>query len=320
MKALVTGANGFIGSHLCEHLLKLGLSVRGMVRRTSNLRWLPSVAQARFELVYGDLRDAESLRRAVAGVETVFHLGANVRDAGEFESVNLNGTRLLAESCIEAGVRRFVLFSSAAAGGPARCPEEPRCEDHPPQPVSRYGRGKLAAEAVIQELRDRLPSVILRLPAVYGPRDHDLVILLRWARRGVMPVFGGSFSVVYVGDAVRAAVLAAECDVSSGAVYYVTDGRCYTFDDLAGIVGSAFGRRPMRVRVPRWFVRAAAWLSEKTARNGSIFNRDKARELTQQCWVANPDKARTELGFVPEYDLTTGLLQTIRWYEEMNWL
>ncbi len=320
MNALVTGANGFIGSHLCEHLLRLGFSVRGMVRRTSNLQWLASVAQARFELVYGDLRDSESLRRAVADVEKVFHLGANVRDAREFESVNLNGTRLLAEAALKAGVKRFVLFSSAAAGGPARCRAEPRCEAHPPQPVSRYGQGKLAAEAAIQELRDRLSSVILRLPAVYGPRDRDLVTLLRWARRGVVPVLGGTFSVIHVSDAVRAAALAAERAVRSGSVYYVTDGRCYTFEDLARVVGSAFSRRPLLVRVPRWFVYAAAWLSERFARHGSIFNPDKARELTQECWVANPDKARAELGFVPEYDLTTGLLQTIRWYEEMNWL
>ncbi len=319
MKTLVTGANGFIGSHLCEHLLELGHSVCGMVRRTSNLRWLTHIS-SQVELVYGDLRDSESLHRAADGIEVVFHLGASVRDARDFEQVNCTGTRLLAQACIDARVRRFVLFSSAAAGGPAPSPEEPRCEAQPPEPVSRYGRGKLAAEAVLQDLCNQLRSVILRLPAVYGPRDQDLVALLRWAKRGLVPVFGGSFSAVYVSDAVRAAALAAERDVPSGTVYYVTDGQCYTFNDMAGILGSAFGSRPVSVRLPRWFVHAAAWLSEKTARNGSIFNPDKARELTQPCWVASSDKARTELGFVPEYDLKTGMSKTIRWYEEMNWL
>ncbi|MEO0077954.1 MAG: NAD(P)-dependent oxidoreductase [candidate division WOR-3 bacterium] len=319
MKALVTGANGFIGSHLCEYLIELGHSVRGMVRRTSNLRWLAQVL-SRMDLVYGDLRDSDSLRRAVDGIEVVFHLGANVRDTRDFEEVNCNGTRLLAQACVDAQVRRFVLFSSAAAGGPALSPEEPRCEAHPPEPVSRYGRGKLAAENAVLALSHQLCSVILRLPAVYGPRDQDLITLLRWARRGFVPVFGGTFSTIYVGDAVRAAVLAAERNVPSGAVYYVTDGQCYTFNDMAGVLASVFGRRPILVRLPRWFVHAAAWLSEKTARNGSIFNPDKARELTQQCWVASSDKARTELGFVPEYDLKTGMCKTIQWYEEMNWL
>jgi nucleoside-diphosphate-sugar epimerase len=323
MKTLVTGANGFIGSHLCELLLSRGHAVRGMVRRTSNLRWIEQLTtchSSRFALVYGDVCDLDSLRRAVAGVEVVFHLGASVRDVRQFEEVNCTGTRLLAQACIEAGVSRFVLFSSAAAGGPAEGPSRPRREEHAPAPVSLYGRGKLVAEAVLLELRERLHSVILRLPAVYGPRDRDLVLLLRWAGRGLLPVFGGSFSAIHVADAVRSAVLAAERPVPSGAVYYVTDGQCYTFEDLARVIEQVLARSVWRVRVPRWFVGAAAWMSERLARNGSILNPDKARELTQECWVASPDKARAELGFIPEFTLATGMPQTIRWYQEMNWL
>ena len=319
MKALVTGANGFIGSHLCERLKAQGHTVRGMVRRTSDLTWIQNLG---LELVYGDVRDAESLRAAVADMDTVFHVGATVRarDPLDFERVNCEGTRLITEACVTAGVKRFVLFSSAAAAGPASGPDQPKTESHEPQPVSLYGKGKLGAERALQQMKDRLHSVILRFPAVYGPRDRDTVMLLRWVKRGLLPVFGGTFSTVYVADAARAASLAAERDVESGSVYYVADGNCYTYGDMAGIAERTLGRRPLRLRLPRWLLGAAGWFSEKVSREGAIFNRDKARELAQHCWVCSIDKARAELGFVPEYDLERGMRETIRWYQEMKWL
>ncbi len=319
MKTLVTGANGFIGSHLCELLKKRGHGVRGLVRKTSDLTWIGDLD---IELAYGDLRDRESLVTAATGMDWVFHTAATVRpkDRVDFERVNYEGTKVLAEVCAETGVKRFVLFSSAAAAGPATSPDRPKAETDRAEPVSYYGRGKLKAEQAVVELKDRLHSVILRFPAVYGPRDRDSLVLLRNLKRGIRPVLGGTFSVVYVKDAVRAALLAAECDVSSGSVYFISDGCWYDYDGMSRVAAKLLGRKTVRVRMPGWAVKAAGRVSEWFSREGSIFNRDKAEELVQECWVCDTSKAQEELGFEPEYLLEKGLGEAIRWYQERNWL
>ena len=319
MNALVTGANGFIGSHVCELLIRSGHNVRALVRRTSNLEWISVLG---LELAYGDMREPDTLAAAVRGTECVFHAAAVLRPRGmhEFMDVNYRGTHALAEAAIAAGAKRFVLFSSAAAGGPAAGPKQPRTECEASSPVSLYGKGKLKAEDALVELRDRLHSVILRFPAVYGPRDRDVLLFLKCIRRGFMPDLGGTFSAVYVGDVARAALLAAERPVASGSVYYITDGHCYSYADMAGIGARLVGRRPLRVRIPRRALRAAGWASERLLRLGSIFNRDKATELAQECWACSSDKAHAELGFEAEYSLERGMGETFRWYRQMEWL
>ena len=319
MKALVTGANGFIGSHLCEGLLARGYEVRGLVRRTGDLTWIKDLG---LEIVYGDLRDPGSLAAAAVGVDVAFHAGAKVRtrDTSEYERVNREGTRLIAEACVARGVRRFVLFSSASAAGSAPSPDNPSTEEQEARPVTLYGKGKLGAEQVLVALREKLHSVILRFPAVYGPRDRDMAMLLRWVKRGVLPVFGKAFSAVYVKDAARAAVLAAERDVPSASVYYVSDGNCYYYKDTASLFAGLLGRKPLAVPLPSWLVCAAGWLSEALNPGGSVFNADKAKELTQQCWVCRPDKATRELGFAPAHNLQSGMTETVKWYQEQSWL
>jgi nucleoside-diphosphate-sugar epimerase len=319
MKALVTGANGFIGSHLCEELLARGYEVRGLVRTTSDLTWIKDLG---LEIVYGDLRDPGSLAAAAVGVDVAFHAGAKVRarDTSEYERVNREGTRLIAEACAARGVRRFVLFSSASAGGSASSPDDPSTEEHEARPVTLYGKGKLGGEQALAALKDRLHSVILRFPAVYGPRDRDILMMLKWVKRGVLPVLGKAFSAVYVKDAVRAAVLAAEKDVPSASVYYISDGNCYNYEGVADLFENLLGKRPLAVTVPSWLVRAAGWLSETLSSGGSVFNADKAKELTQPCWVCRPERAGRELGFAPAYDLQSGMTETVKWYQEQSWL
>ncbi len=319
MHALVTGANGFIGSHLCEHLLEAGYRVRAMVRRTSDLRWIEELD---LEMVHADIRDPASLAQAVAGVDRVFHTAATVRprDPADYGRVNYEGTKSVVTACVAAGVKRLVFFSSAAAGGPARGPDAPQQEAAPAQPVSDYGRGKLMAERAVQERKDELHSVILRLPAVYGPRDRDGLVLFQNLKRGLRPVFGGTFSVVYVKDAVSAAACAAEADVASGSVYYVSDGGSYDYDEMAGIAEGLIGKKTMRVRIPGWGIKAAARVNEWLSRGGAILNRDKARELVQECWVCDTTRAEEELGYKPQYRLDRGLAETIRWYQERKWL
>lgn len=319
MRVLVTGANGFVGSHLCERLLERGFAVRAMVRRSSNLQWIKDL---RLEFAYADLCEPATLGAAVQGCEQVFHLGAAIRarDRHEFGRVNVAGTRSLVEVCLKAGVSRFVMFSSMAAAGPASSPEQPVLETQECRPVSEYGAAKLKAEQAVLDERERLHSVVLRFPAIYGPRDRDSLFLWRWVMRGVMPLLGGTFSAIYVADAVRVALLAVERSVESGSIYHVSDGYSHTWEELAGIAERLSGRRLTKVRLPRWFLLFAASLSEWMSPDSSIFNSDKARELIQECWTCSIERARAELGFEPEFDLARGLAATFEWYRQVGWL
>lgn len=318
MKALVTGANGFIGSHLCAALVSKGDEVRGLVRKTSNLEWL---AGLNLELVYGSIEDEDSLVRAVDGVDVVFHTAAVVRakDKNDFLRINSEGSARLARASASAGVKRFVLFSSAAAVGPVR-PGESLSTKEVPTPVSIYGRAKLEAERATLEYQEAMRLVILRFPAVYGPRDRDGLLMWRMFSRGVVPILGGTFSLVYVADAVRAAVLAAECDCPSGSAFFVSDGNCYSYHQLARVWKEVTKKKVVCFRVPRFLTFFAAGLNQWLNREGAIFNLDKVRELCQACWVCTDNRTERWLGFKPEFDLRKGAEKTLRWYKEKGWL
>lgn len=319
MKVLVTGASGFIGSHLCEDLVGRGYEVRAMVRKTSNRQWLEGL---KIELVYGDMNDPASLKESVQGVEAVFHSAAVVRGGkkGDFLRINYEGTSKLARIAADAGVKRFILFSSMAAAGPGRG-EGLLNELRMPMPVSEYGRAKLAAENAVLELKDRMKVVILRFSAVYGPRDRDGLILWRTFARGWAPVLGGTFSLIFVADAVRAAVLALEKDVPSGAIYFISDGNCYNYDTVVQEWEKITSRKLRRVKLPPKFIfLLLAQIYSWWKREETIFNPDKIREICQECWVCENKRAEKELGFKPEYDLGRGGEITLKWYKEKGWI
>lgn len=321
MKVLVTGANGFIGSHLCEFVLQRGYEVRALVRKTSNLRWIKDLA---LELAYGDITDEGSLAQAVEGVEVVFHTAAVVRPKRreDFVRVNYQGTKRLAQKAEDAGVRRLVFFSSVAAAGPARAGERLN-EKKEPQPVSEYGRAKLEAERAVLELKEKMGVVILRFPAVYGPRDKDGLLFWQMFKQGWAPLMGGTFSLIYVSDAVAAAVLAANYEplpTTRDPVYFISDGSCYTFYDLVREWEKVTGRKVRTFRIPNWLGFLTAQLNSWLTREGTVFNPDKLRELTQECWVCSDERARVELGFEPQTSLRKGVEITWQWYKQEGWL
>jgi dihydroflavonol-4-reductase len=326
-QALVTGSTGFVGSHLVEALVEQGDRVRCLVRQTSNRRWLEHLP---VEYAVGELRDPASLRRAVDGVEVVYHVAAALAATSDdaFDAVNFHGTRALAEACIDAGapVRRFVYVSSVAACGPSR-DGRPLDETMPEQPVSAYGRSKLRGERVLLELADRLPVTILRPPVIFGPRDPNLLPLFKCVKHGFRIQMGLSGACVtdfaYVANVVHAAVLAGRAETPSGQIYLVGEGVPRRWDEIVDTMAEVFGVRGVRIQFPALVTRAIGELGSLWARlTGTpvMLDADKAREFLQQSWGMDIGKATRALGYRPVVDLRRGVELSVAGYRALNWL
>jgi nucleoside-diphosphate-sugar epimerase len=322
MRALVTGATGFVGSHLAEALHRRGDEVTALVRSP---RKAEALAPLGVRVVPGDLDDVRSLASAVEGQEVVFHVAGLVaaRNEDEFMRCNRDGSARLAAAAAGAGVARFVMVSSMAAGGPAK-PGRPLTGTEPARPVTAYGRSKLAAETAITA--GTLPWVIVRPPTVYGPRDREVLKVFRIARLGIAPVLGDGhqqLSAVHGADVAPALIAAGTAAATVGKIYYACHPEIVTGADLVRAVGSAMGRRLSLVHVPEPVGRALLGVTEASARiagRPTILTRDKANEFFQDAWIGDPAPLARDSGWRASYDLTSGLADTYRWYRSAGWL
>lgn len=324
--ALVTGATGFVGSHLVEALLERGWEVRCLVRRTSDLRWLP---RERVRLVEGDVGDEsvagrEALAAAVKGVDTVFHLAAVTSAARDvtYLRVNVDGTRRLAAAVRESAPdAHVVLCSSLAAAGPPT-PGYPATEQDLDNPKGAYGMSKWLAEQVLAE--SGLRHVVIRPPAVYGPRDVDILAAFRLASRGLavrLAPEGQRLSFVHARDLAAGLALAAEREATGK--YYMSDGQVHLWEDVMTGIGAAIGHVLRVVSLPTGILHAAARLDRTRALllgRKPLLTPDRARELSGPDWSCSDDLAREELGYESRIPLLDGLFETAEWYRVEGWV
>jgi dihydroflavonol-4-reductase len=325
MRALVTGASGFIGSNLVDRLLAEGASVKCLVRRRSKLTWLQNLPVT---LVAGDFQDQDSLARAVADTDLVFHVAGATRAprrAAYFRG-NFEATRNLLRACEQHGPpgQKFVYLSSLAAAGPSS--GSPLTEDQPPRPVSAYGESKLWAERAVLEFSQQRPATIIRPPAVYGPRDRDTLLLLKSIHRGLHVIPGcvvQQVSLVHVGDLVTGMLLAARSDRSQGRVYYLSGDGHYDWRTIGELAGRALAKGFKTLRVPWWLMRLVALggsIASQFTPTPTLMSLDKLRDLRQSQWLCSNERAKAEIGFQPAVDLLTGLADTSAWYKKAGWL
>lgn len=323
LRVLVTGGTGFVGTHTVARLVREGYAVRCLVRPTSDRRRLPPEV----EQATGHLLDYDSLVRAARGCWAVIHLGGLVkaRDVQEFRRVNRDGTANLVRAAKESGVARMVLCSSQAAAGPSTPDRRRRAED-PPQPVTDYGRSKLAAEEVLKASAGELWWCILRPPAVYGPWDTAFLTMVRWIKRGFKIRLGRGdmpFSLIHAADLAQALTLAVQAEWHSGAVWFVTDGEDHNLEELAVFIEDALGKRARWLTVPLWAGPLVAGATELYARlrGGTAFlGRQKLRELVQPAWTCDDQPFRLATGFEPSYRLREGIAETVEWYLDAGWV
>jgi dihydroflavonol-4-reductase len=317
---LVTGGTGFIGTHLLERLVANREAVRAVVRRTRLPRTLPSGV----ETVYGDLESGAGLADALRGVEAVIHL-AGVTKAlrtEDFYSGNVRATEQLVHAMAGQGIR-LIHVSSLAAIGPSTAGAL-LAEDAAPQPLTHYGKSKLAAERLVRDLAPE--AVIVRPPVVYGPRDTDVFQLLKSISKGlVLEIAGGErwFSAIYVKDLVEGLLAAVSTPRASGRAYFLAHAKPVSWRQLGASAARIMARTPRVLTVPFAVANAVGACAEVWARcsgKPGIVSREKIAEARCMAWNCDTARAAQELGFVAGTSLDDGLAATLAWYKEAGWL
>ena len=326
MKVFVTGATGFLGSHLTEELVRRGHEVTCLVRKTSDLKWLTPL---KIKLVYGDATEPGGLAEAVAGQEIVYHVAGVLAATSEpaYLKVNAQGVENMIAACLEAKapLKRFILVSSVAAMGPS-FRGVPLDETTPCQPRRGYGWSKREGEMRALKYRDRIPLTIIRPPGIYGPRDRQILKAFKVAKHGFFPIIGNPdrrVNLAHVADVVQGTILAGESPRGLSETFIIAGAENPTWNELVGHMGTGMGKRVRSLSVPAWLVDRVADLSVLWGRlrgRPAIFDREKAGDFGARQWLYSIDKAKKVLGYAPRHSVSEGFCETVAWYRKAGWL
>jgi dihydroflavonol-4-reductase len=322
MKSLLTGATGFVGRHLVNALLRRGDAVTALIRSPQKAQ---EIAALGVRLVKGNLNDLRAMDQAGEGQDVVYHVAGLVAalNEAEFLQVNRDGTRALLEAATGGRAGRFVLVSSAAAAGPS-LPGVPLRGDEPPNPVTIYGRSKLAGEQVVQG--GKIPWTIVRPPAVYGPGDRELLRVFKLARLGFAPVFGGGrqeLSLVYGPNLGEALAAAGRAPNAAGRIYYACHPEVVTSGAMVREIGRAMGKSVRLLPLPAMLANGILTVTGAAARltgKATLLTRDKAHEFLAPAWTVDPASLTADTGWRAEHDLHSGVKETLEWYRKHHWL
>ena len=325
-KLLITGASGFLGYHLIEAALLQEYEVYAGVRNSSSTIHLD---KNRVTVVEMDMSDTNGLKDILEryGINYIIHAAALTRakTASIYNFSNAILTRNLANAAMEAntGIKKFVFISSLAALGPS-ADGEPVKENAIPRPLTWYGKSKLLAENYLREIKN-LPFIVLRPTAVYGPREKDLLLLVKSVNRGIEVYIGRGeqkLSFVYVKDMAAIAVKCLESKIN-GAFYNISDGRVYDQYAFADAAKKVNGKKTIRLHLPLGLIKKVAFGIDKLYSRSSktpVLNEDKVKELTATDWSCSITKIQQDEGYLPVYDLESGMAETIEWYKKNKWI
>ena len=327
MRILVTGGTGFTGTALVKRLLADGHDLTAL----DNKKRLQcdALRSMGVRVIIGSVTDADQVAEAMEGAEVVHHLAAAFREMDVedeyYRKVNVDGTKVVLEAALKAGVKRCVYCSTCGVHGNIAHP--PGGEDAPIAPADYYQRTKYEAEPIVEEYARRgLPSITLRPAAIYGPGDPErFFMIFKRVASGRFPMFGSGetlYHPLYIDNLVDALVLAMNSEVSSGRAYLIADEEYYSIQTIVEKVGQALN---VPVKIPHYPVMPLVVLGHVVEtvckpfhiappifpRRVDWFRQNRAFDIS---------RAKAELNYKPAIGLDEGLRRTAQWSPEMKYL
>jgi len=324
-RILITGATGFVGSHIAEACALRGDAVSTIARANSDTSFLEKIG---ITIHRGDLTDVETVRRAVEGVDAIVHSAAKVGDWGpveEYRAVNVDALRHILETCRSDRLQRFVHISSLGVYEARHHHGTDESEPLPVRHMDGYTQTKVEAEHLALDAHrlHGLPLVVLRPGFVYGPRDRTVLPrLVDKLRNGIVQYLGDgkqAMNTIYVGNLVDAVLIALDKPEAVGQIYNLTDGEHVSkrrfFETIADGLGLP---RPTRSK-PLWLAKLAARIMEWRARRRGAKQAPRLTQATVKFLGLNLDfsieKAKRELGYVPRVGFDEGMKRSLDWYK-----
>jgi nucleoside-diphosphate-sugar epimerase len=335
MKILITGGTGFTGSHLVKHVLREGHAA--VVLDNQEGIMLGELRELGAEIIIGSVTEPDTLRKAVASCDAVYHLAAAFRKINvpksEYDGTNITAMSSLLEICRDAGVKKIVYCSTQGVHGNieslARKPPVPGNEDSPIKPEDYYQLTKYEGEKVAHTFMEQgMDITILRPTALYGPGDPGRFLMLyRQVKKGWFPFFGdGSafYHPVHVGNFCDAFTLSLHAPASKGRTYIIADGEYFHIREIVAKIAEIMGVKCRFVRLPFYpmywlsFIIAGLWKILPTAGDPPLFPRRV--DWYRQNRGFDISRAQTELNYKPAVDLDEGLKLAYDWYKKNNYL
>jgi nucleoside-diphosphate-sugar epimerase len=326
VNVLVTGATGFLGSHIVERLVQRGEHVRALVRATSRTSLLESLG---VELVQGDITDAESLAPALSGIDVVYHAAAMVSDWGrweDFRTATINGTRNMLKAATAARVGRFLYVST---DGVYRYPdlrngvtEESPMETHF-GPFDYYRKSKTITEKNVRKhlARGELPITIVRPALILGERDSSMLPGIIGFLKGKYTTYIGKgwnrLPYVYGGDVAELCILAATSEKAAGQTYNAVNEEYVTQRDFFANAAEFTGLRLPKRAIPFRAMYAAVYATELRSWASGWKHRPALTRFSANLlgvdFVESAEKAQRELGWRPEVGLREAVRRSVEW-------
>ena len=325
MKIGITGASGFIGSHLLEFLVNSGHEITCLLRNTTNSRWVEHV---NFNRIAGDLNNIDGLREFVSSNDIIFHCAGKTKSpnrAGFYET-NVVGTQNLIKAAAEynSNLRHFIYLSSQEVAGEVN-DDIPINETKLLRPVTMYGKSKAESEEILESYKDKLPITILRPAPVYGPRDKDVLVFFRLVSRGIEPRFPveSKISVIYIENLINALNLVMNNKKTFGKQYYVADDGYFTWTEMSRLIKDETGNKTRPFYFPRWMIKAASCFSKFTAKMFGIvpaLNSEKLKVLMLKNLMVDTTSLKMDIGIFSITDIHSAVQTTYNWYKAFGWL